>query len=83
MSKHTTALILGDLQNDFMHPDGAYGRARQSAADIAALPARLAPLVKRRARARHPHRRDLVHAGARAAAASRSSRRTSSSCGRS
>ena len=27
MSKQTTALILGDLQNDFLHPDGAYGRA--------------------------------------------------------
>ena len=64
MSKATTALILGDLQNDFIHPDGAYGRAKQSAADIAALPARLAPLAKARARARHPHRRDLVHAGA-------------------
>jgi len=46
MSKQTTALILGDLQNDFLHPDGAYGRAKQSAADIAALPDRLAPLVK-------------------------------------
>ncbi len=29
MSKLTTALILGDLQNDFLHPDGAYGRAGQ------------------------------------------------------
>ncbi len=46
MSKQTTALILGDLQNDFLHADGAYGRAGQSAADIAALPARLAPLVR-------------------------------------
>ena len=46
MSKQTTALILGDLQNDFIHPEGAYGRAKQSAADIAALPARLAPLAK-------------------------------------
>ena len=46
MSKATAALILGDLQNDFVHPDGAYGRAKQSAADIAALPARLAPLAK-------------------------------------
>lgn len=46
MSKASTALILGDLQNDFLHPDGAYGRAKQSAADIAALPARLTPLVK-------------------------------------
>ena len=45
MNKSTTALILGDLQNDFLHPDGAYGRAGQTSADIAALPARLAPLV--------------------------------------
>jgi ureidoacrylate peracid hydrolase len=46
MSKMTTALILGDLQNDFLHPDGAYGRAGQSDPSIAALPARLAPLVR-------------------------------------
>jgi nicotinamidase-related amidase len=46
MSKATTALILGDLQNDFIHPHGAYGRAGQSAPDIAALPARLAPLAR-------------------------------------
>jgi ureidoacrylate peracid hydrolase len=47
----TSALILGDLQNDFLHPDGAYGRAKQSHPSIAALPERLAPLV-RTARAR-------------------------------
>lgn len=52
MSRATTALILGDLQNDFLHPDGAYGRAGQSDPAIAALPARLAPLV-RLARERH------------------------------
>jgi ureidoacrylate peracid hydrolase len=46
MSKQTTALILGDLQNDFLHPEGAYGRAGQSSPDIAALPDRLAPLVR-------------------------------------
>jgi nicotinamidase-related amidase len=51
MSKLTTALILGDLQNDFIHPNGAYGKAGQSDPAIAALPARLAPLV-RLARAR-------------------------------
>jgi nicotinamidase-related amidase len=45
MNPATTALILGDLQNDFLHRDGAYGRAGQSAPEIAALPARLAPLV--------------------------------------
>ena len=42
-----TALLLVDLQNDFVHPDGAYGRAGQGVAEIAALPARLAPLATR------------------------------------
>lgn len=46
MSRATTALILGDLQNDFLDPEGAYGRAGQTSADIASLPARLAPLVR-------------------------------------
>jgi len=46
MSTTTTALVLGDLQNDFLHPEGAYGRAGQSDPSIAALPARLAPLVR-------------------------------------
>lgn len=41
-----TALLLCDLQNDFLHPAGAYGRAGLGAAEIAALPARLAPLSK-------------------------------------
>lgn len=40
-----TALLLCDLQNDFIHPEGAYGRAGQAAAAIAALPARLKPLA--------------------------------------
>lgn len=39
-----TALLTIDLQNDFLHPKGAYGRAGQSAAPIAALPERIAPL---------------------------------------
>jgi len=46
MSRETTALVLGDLQNDFLDPEGTYGRAGQSNADIAALPERLAPLVR-------------------------------------
>jgi ureidoacrylate peracid hydrolase len=46
MNPHTSALILGDLQNDFLHPDGAYGRAGVSHATIAALPEKLAPLVR-------------------------------------
>jgi nicotinamidase-related amidase len=45
MTNPKTALILGDLQNDFLHRDGAYGRAQQSAPAIAALPGKLAPLV--------------------------------------
>jgi nicotinamidase-related amidase len=51
MNPATSALILGDLQNDFLHPDGAYGRAGQSHPSIAALPGKLTPLV-RAARAR-------------------------------
>ena len=45
MSLASTALVLGDLQNDFLHPDGAYGRAGQTSPDIAALPEKLLPLV--------------------------------------
>lgn len=41
----STALLLVDLQNDFIHPDGAYARGGVSADAIAALPARLAPVV--------------------------------------
>ena len=41
-----SALLLVDLQNDFLHPKGAYGRGGQGCADIAALPARLAPLAQ-------------------------------------
>ena len=51
MTPQTSALILGDLQNDFLHRDGAYGRAGVSSPAIAALPDKLAPLV-RAARAR-------------------------------
>ncbi|WP_298964065.1 isochorismatase family cysteine hydrolase [uncultured Roseibium sp.] len=49
-----TAILTIDLQNDFLHPEGAYGRAGQRADAIAALPARIAPLVKAlRARGGH------------------------------
>jgi nicotinamidase-related amidase len=47
----TTALLLVDLQNDFLHPQGAYGRAGQSAPAIAALPGRLQPVVQAARRA--------------------------------
>jgi nicotinamidase-related amidase len=40
-----TGLLTIDLQNDFLHPDGAYGRAGQGAPAIAALPARIKPVV--------------------------------------
>jgi len=40
-----TALLTIDLQNDFLHPDGAYGRAEQGSATISALPERIKPLV--------------------------------------
>jgi ureidoacrylate peracid hydrolase len=36
-----TALLICDLQNDFLDPKGAYGRAGQTCADIAAVPARV------------------------------------------
>ncbi len=39
------ALLLCDLQNDFIHPNGAYGRAGLGVPAIAALPARLKPLA--------------------------------------
>ena len=42
--KHTAVLTI-DLQNDFLHPEGAYGRAGQSAEAIAALPERVRPVV--------------------------------------
>ena len=47
MNIETTALVIVDLQNDFLHPDGAYGRAGQKSEAIAALPARIAPLANR------------------------------------
>ncbi|WP_299815495.1 cysteine hydrolase [uncultured Roseibium sp.] len=40
-----TALLTIDLQNDFLHPEGAYGRAGQTAESITALPARIRPVV--------------------------------------
>lgn len=42
-----TALLIVDLQNDFLHPDGAYARGGQSSAAIAALPARISPLAQK------------------------------------
>ena len=47
MTLQGTALLVCDLQNDFVHPDGAYGRAGLGTPGIAALPDRLAPLAGR------------------------------------
>jgi nicotinamidase-related amidase len=40
-----TALLLCDLQNDFLHAKGAYGRAGLGTPDITDLPLRLKPLA--------------------------------------
>jgi len=40
-----TGLLIVDLQNDFLHPDGAYGRAGQKSDAIAALPDRIKPVA--------------------------------------
>ena len=40
-----TALLICDLQNDFLHKDGAYGRANQASPEIAAVPERVKPLA--------------------------------------
>ena len=36
-----TGFVIVDMQNDFLHPEGAYGRNGQTSAAISALPARL------------------------------------------
>ena len=40
-----TALLIADLQNDFVHADGAYARGGQANAEIAAVPGRVAPVA--------------------------------------
>jgi nicotinamidase-related amidase len=40
-----TGLLIVDLQNDFLHSDGAYARGAQGGAAIAAVPAKLKPLA--------------------------------------
>ena len=42
---HSLALMLIDLQNDFIHPEGAYGRAGQKSETIAQLSSRLTTLA--------------------------------------
>ncbi len=46
-----SALMIVDMQNDFIHPDGAYGRAGQACEMIAALPERLVPVAEAMRRA--------------------------------
>ena len=46
ISAAKTALLIVDLQNDFLHPDGAYARGGQGAPAIAALPAKIKPLAE-------------------------------------
>ncbi len=41
----TTALLIVDLQNDFIHPEGAYARGRAASPQAQALPARIKPLA--------------------------------------
>ena len=45
MLPKSTALLIVDLQNDFVHADGAYGRAGLSVPAIAALPQRVKPVA--------------------------------------
>ncbi len=47
MTLQDTALLVCDLQNDFVHPDGAYGRAGLGTPEIAGLAERLKPLADR------------------------------------
>lgn len=42
----STAVLIVDLQNDFLHPDGAYGRSGTGSQEIAALPGRIRPLLE-------------------------------------
>jgi nicotinamidase-related amidase len=42
----SAALLIVDLQNDFLHPQGAYGRGGQASPAIAALPERLLPVAR-------------------------------------
>ncbi len=41
----STALLIIDLQNDFLHAEGAYGRAGQVSEQITGLPAKIRPVA--------------------------------------
>lgn len=47
LDPQATALVLVDMQNDFLHPKGAYARGGATNADIAALSNRLLPVVRK------------------------------------
>jgi ureidoacrylate peracid hydrolase len=40
-----TAVVTVDLTSDFLHPDGAYGRAGQGTPELAELPGRVKPVI--------------------------------------
>jgi nicotinamidase-related amidase len=46
LSPASTALVIVDLQNDFLHARGAYARGGLAQAHLAALPAVVAPLAR-------------------------------------
>jgi ureidoacrylate peracid hydrolase len=48
MTSHPTpcALIIVDLQNDFLHPDGAYARGQKASPLAQALPERVLPVAR-------------------------------------
>jgi nicotinamidase-related amidase len=46
MDPKSTALLIVDLQNDFIHPNGAYARGGAVSPAAAALPARVAPVMQ-------------------------------------
>jgi nicotinamidase-related amidase len=43
---NNTALVLVDMQNDFLHADGAYARGGATSEHIAALPTKLKPVAE-------------------------------------
>ncbi len=47
MDLKKTALVLVDMQNDFLHAKGAYARGGASSPEIAALKDRLVPVVQK------------------------------------
>ena len=46
MNPGAMGLIVIDLQNDFLHPDGAYARGKSANPLAQALPERIAPLAR-------------------------------------